>query len=418
MPVEESFETEFGEALRSTGGSFDLTDRNALVEGALTRGRRRLARRRATAVTASVLTLAVVGVGGAYGGGLLGGPGDSRSAVAAGAKHGPVTGKDMVRILAGLLAPGKLSHATGRGTGDDLGAYASGILDDGRGKAAISISLSRDTGGTLNQMTCGDEGSRPGTRCTRTKLALGIGVIVHNDQEATKKWSVFLRTTDGFRVVATEYNAPTAKGAQTTRTDPPLNDRQLYDLVRSDEWRRPLSQLPGKGAAAKDTAGQAEIQNGPAIRTTLNELLPAGLKVTGQGGQRSEYAYVVVNDGQGPSLVQINVQPKSGTPKDKDRDKAGGFGDGGTELPDGTRLKTDQSPGEKGGRGVVMWTADTLRPDGLRVMVSAFNTGDQQTAATRKAPALTMEQLTSIALSKKWPAVSRTGAAAALPKGN
>ena len=40
-----------------------------------------------------------------------------------------------------------------------------------------------------------------------------------------------------------------------------------------------------------------------------------------------------------------------------------------------------------------MWTVDTIRTDGTRVVVSAFNSGAQNTAATRDAPALTMEQL-------------------------
>ncbi len=74
------------------------------------------------------------------------------------------------------------------------------------------------------------------------------------------------------------------------------------------------------------------------------------------------------------------------------------------KLPDGTLLTERKEPGEKAGAGVVMWTADTLRPgaDGFRVVVSAFNTGDQNQDATRKTPALTAEQLRDIALSPKW----------------
>ncbi|GAA1419322.1 hypothetical protein GCM10009601_16050 [Streptomyces thermospinosisporus] len=32
------------------------------------------------------------------------------------------------------------------------------------------------------------------------------------------------------------------------------------------------------------------------------------------------------------------------------------------------------------------WTADTLRPDGLRVVISAFNSGARHEDATRDAP--------------------------------
>lgn len=49
-----------------------------------------------------------------------------------------------------------------------------------------------------------------------------------------------------------------------------------------------------------------------------------------------------------------------------------------------------------------MWTADTIRTDGFRVVVSAFNSGSQNAKATRQTPALTMQQLKSIATSGKW----------------
>lgn len=116
-----------------------------------------------------------------------------------------------------------------------------------------------------------------------------------------------------------------------------------------------------------------------------------------EGGQESEYAYVVVDDGKGRSLVQVNVQYGMA-------DGAGQVYAGGEILPDGTRLVTRQEPGEKAGSGVVMWTVDTLRPGpaGFRVVISAFNTGDQNKDATRDAPALTMEQLRKVALSEEW----------------
>ncbi|WP_443043247.1 hypothetical protein [Streptomyces sp. HM190] len=64
-----------------------------------------------------------------------------------------------------------------------------------------------------------------------------------------------------------------------------------------------------------------------------------------------------------------------------------------------------QGPGEKGGEGVVMWTVGVLRPDGIRVAVSAFNSGAQHTAATRGIPDLTMAQLKDSATSDEWAAI-------------
>jgi hypothetical protein len=80
------------------------------------------------------------------------------------------------------------------------------------------------------------------------------------------------------------------------------------------------------------------------------------------------------------------------------------YGSGDETLADGTRVSVKQGPGEKGGAGVVMWTVDTLRKDGLRVVVSAFNAAEQGQSATRAKPALTIEQLRAIALSARWTA--------------
>ncbi|MGW1295613.1 hypothetical protein [Streptomyces sp. NPDC002533] len=132
------------------------------------------------------------------------------------------------------------------------------------------------------------------------------------------------------------------------------------------------------------------------LMPTFRALLPDGLTVTDVTDSGGEFASVVVNDGKGRSLVEINVQPDM-------RDVAHQLYGDATTLPDGTLLATSKKPGEKGGTGVVMWTADSMRPDGMRVVVSAFNSGEQSSPATRKAPALTMDQLTALVISPEWP---------------
>ncbi|MFC9861778.1 MULTISPECIES: hypothetical protein [unclassified Streptomyces] len=131
------------------------------------------------------------------------------------------------------------------------------------------------------------------------------------------------------------------------------------------------------------------------LMPTFQKLLPKGLPVVEKGHEGGEYAYVVADDGKGRSLVQINVQRDM-------RDAADELYAGAKTLPDGTKLKTTKQPGEKGGEGVVWWTADTMRTDGMRVVVSAFNSGEQSTPATRAEPALTMKQLISLATSAQW----------------
>ncbi|TXS33217.1 hypothetical protein EAO74_04500, partial [Streptomyces sp. gb1(2016)] len=128
----------------------------------------------------------------------------------------------------------------------------------------------------------------------------------------------------------------------------------------------------------------------------LRQVLPEGLTVKESGKQEAEYAYVVVDDGQGKSFVQINVQPGMSDVA------ATLFGSDAEVLDDGTKVVTHQGPGEKGGAGVKMREVDTIRPDGLRVVISAFNAANQNEAASREEPALTLDQLKKIATSEVW----------------
>ncbi|MGW2511683.1 hypothetical protein ACWC0A_20115 [Streptomyces scopuliridis] len=417
MPSEQPFEAPFedglGEALRRTGETFAPTDRAALVDAGLTRGRRRVARRRAATVTGSVLALAAVGIGGAYGGGLLGagqgGGQGGETSVAAPAStptgSAPGTAADLIAILTGLLPGGELKNPTT--SGSDIPDFRSvrGVFDDGKGEAEISVGLSRAEGTEADQqVTCPEKVFNAYDDCAETELADGSRLMVFQGyeypdrREDTKNWRAVLLTSDGFLVDASEYNAPAEKGAEISRVDPPLNPAQLKALVTSDEWRAPLNELPTRQSVKPPAAAGAPENpadpDGVNTRKTLVSLLPAGLKVTDEGGQEG-FGFLVVDDGKGLSYVQVNVQPGMS-------DDAGVLFPGATTLPDGTLLKTTKAAGEKGVGGIKMWTADTLRPDGLRVVISAFNAADQITPATRGNPALTMKQLTAIATSQKW----------------
>lgn len=162
-------------------------------------------------------------------------------------------------------------------------------------------------------------------------------------------------------------------------------------------WKRVAAAMPQSPKPSATGEAPPEGRPSGAIAKTLMGLLPENLKVTGRSGPGGEYAYLVVDDGKGGSLVQINVQAGMS-------DLAGELFKDAEKLPDGTLVTTQESPGEKAGEDVVMWTADTLRPDGLRVVISAFNTPAQHEDATRDTPALTLAQLREIALSTEWDA--------------
>ncbi|MDW4907108.1 hypothetical protein RB628_17565 [Streptomyces sp. ADMS] len=418
MPVEhrdDQFEDRLGAALRNAGDAFDA-DRAALVTGGETRGRR-LRMRRRTAVVSGAAAIALVGVGGAliapWGGdgtgqravgsaGTTVGPGDATGT----ATPSPVSGAQLLSTLKELLPRGDFSDEQASGTDSEQGPYAYAVYDDGKGAAALSVGLARVEPGSGNarQATeCPDRAFVPYDDCVRSTLPGGALLRILKGYEYpdrrvdTKLWTADLVTADGDYVSVSEWNAAAQKDAPISRSEPPLSSAQLKTLVTDPAWLRAVNAIPqAPGSGNSPTPTRPPAMEGGTIVATLTSLLPAGLRVVGKGGQETEYAYVVVDDGKGRSFVQINVQPDM---KDVEDEL---FGDGAETLPDGTKVVVRQGPGDDKGLGLVMWTADTIRPDGMRVVVSAFNSGSQNTAPTRETPALTVGQLKAIAASAKW----------------
>ncbi|WP_425245285.1 hypothetical protein [Streptomyces sp. NEAU-NA10] len=420
MPVDQHdpFEDRLSAALRQAGGTFD-TNRAALAAADQAHGRRLRLRR--LAVAGSAASLVLVGVGGALLMPSDGSASEETSSVATDgtAKRASFSADDVIRTLEKLLPKGKFHSQEGRGTHSDLPPYANVVYDDGKGAAAVSVILERID---LSAVT-GDNGFDPARlvmpcpkkeagaqsafdSCETEKLPDGSVVTVFQGyeypdrREETKAWGADLVTPDGQRVGVSEWNAPAEKGQPVSRPEPPLNPAQLKALAAATEWRTIIDTLPEQSRmptpSTTRTSAAPRAASGRVVERVLATSLPAGLKVVSRGHQETEYAYLVVDDGRGKSLVEVNVQPNMADVADQL------YGSGSETLPDGTRVATHQKPGEKGGEGVVMWTVDTLRKDGKRVVISAFNSGSQETAATRPEPALTIAQLREIALSPTW----------------
>ncbi|MET9825284.1 MULTISPECIES: hypothetical protein [unclassified Streptomyces] len=414
---QDPFEERLTAALHDTGGVF-RADRAALVAGGTSRGRRARTRRRA-GVLGGVAGVALVGVGGAL---LLPSdePGTGRPTAASAATASPsapggpsaappVSGGTILKTLESLLPGGSFSERDARGSDDKMGPYAHVVYDDGEGAAAIDIGFDRIEPGntrTRDLTQCPDKTFVPYDDCATTRLPDGSllrllqGYEYPDRRVDTKLWSADLVTADGQHVTVSEWNAPAQKGAATTREDPPLSTQELKALVTADAWRAVVDGVPAASepsASASPGDGRPPASSGTDISKTLLGLLPEKLNVVGKRGQETEFAYVVVDDGRGASLVQINVQHGMG-------DVAGQLYATGETLPDGTRLATQQGNGDDRVPGVVMWTVDTMRPgsDGFRVVISAFNNGAMHGEPTRETPALTMEQLREIALSEEW----------------
>lgn len=418
MPVDqhsEPFEDRLSAALHQTGSTFE-TDRAALAAAGTARGRRLSLRRRA-AVVGGTAGVALAGVGGALLMPWSGSSSDPQPTSVAAAPHpsgsssvpAPVTDEEMIRTLERLLPKGKFSEATGRGTQKEPRGfpYAQVVYDDGKGAAALSVSLSRvEPGGydARQAVQCPDKVYIPYDSCVTTRLPDASVVTVLKGYEYpdrrvdTKLWTANLVTPTGQHVSVSEWNAAAEKDAPISRAEPPLGSDKLKKFAAAKEWRGFIDAIPQDPRQTQEPP-IAQDGGGTAIRQTLTALMPKGLKVVSHGSDDDQFTYLVVDDGKGKSLVQVNVQPGMNADRDVVHQL---YGSGSETLSDGTKVAGRQGPGEKGGAGVVMWTVDTMRPDGLRVVISTFNSGTQHTAATRTAPALTMKQLRTIALSPKW----------------
>ncbi|NEA62511.1 hypothetical protein [Streptomyces sp. SID12488] len=426
---DDRFEDRLGAALRNAGGAFDA-DRAALVAGGESRGRR-LRMRRRTAVVSGAAAIALVGVVGALvapwggdgtgqrnvgSGGTTVGPGDATGT----ATPPPVSGAQLLGTLKELLPEGALSEESARGTDSELGPHAYAVFDDGKGAAALSVGLDRLEPGSVptREVTeCPDPAFVQYDDCARSTLTGGAVLRIlkgyeHSDSPVgTKLWTADLVTPDGEHVSLREWNAAAERGKPVSRPEPPLSSSQLKAFVTAPAWLRAVNAIPAAGAtgtpSVSSTPSTPSASSRPSgvdsatILTTLTGLLPKGLSVVGKSAEdtdETEYGYVVVDDGEGKSFVQINVQPNMSDVEGE----LFGEGSGAVTLPDGIKVAVRQGVGDDKGLGLVMRTADAIWPDGLRVAVSAFNSASQITGPTRENPALTLDQLKAIATDSKW----------------
>ncbi|WP_431951925.1 hypothetical protein [Actinacidiphila sp. bgisy167] len=399
------FEDELGAALRRTGDGFS-TDSRALAAAGLARGRR-TRRRRAVAFAGSAAAVAALGVGAA-----LVAPGEGVRSTGAAATvadtdtdrgWGPETASDrkMLALFAGLLPKGRIisGHAAGTRPGVDMFPRAEVVWDDGHGASTIAVGLSRAATGP-EEARCPDLAMmREGSACTRTESRDGSVLVVvktweyQDEREGPRNWRAVLTTLEGLQIEVQEWNAPAQKGEPTTRDEPPLNEARLAALVRAPEWKPLLATLPDP-SAPPEQPGTGEPSGGE-ILERLKAVMPPGLKITELVGEDG-YAHITVDDGRGATLVEVNVQRWR-------PEEAGALRfENPTTLPDGTEVDARKGPGDKGGAGIQRWTADTFRPDGLRVVIGELNSGGYHRPPTRTAPALSMDALVKAATDPRW----------------
>ncbi|WP_062645701.1 hypothetical protein [Streptomyces maremycinicus] len=403
------FEDELGKALRDTAGTFTV-DRRSLAEGSLARGRRRLARRRASAVAGSaalaVVLVTTAGVrltGGQDGVGTVGGTA-STSPPTVDHRHFEVTAEDMENILqngmedTGIAVVHPKFRATGS-SGAGRAATASVDFGDGFGTARVTLSVRRvdPAEQDLKELiTCPPEEDSPYEECTTQPGNRAVkGYTEAGKAGGIKEWAVTMLSPGGYLIEVATHNlaatntgagagAGTDTAARSVRRDPRMNPGKLRHLAMFVD----ASFTPGGEA---DSLGRVE----PGTRAEpgdflplLKELLPGRLLVDSEGGTAAQ-GHVVVLDPDSGMRTYIEVGRIAGDKEAWDE-----------TLPDGTKVGTRQLPGKQ--PGVVRLRVDALRVNGLWISASAYNAPSPTSKKSGAAPAITAEELKTIATSRSW----------------
>ncbi|MFD5717259.1 hypothetical protein [Streptomyces sp. NPDC127036] len=250
---------------------------------------------------------------------------------------------------------------------------------------------------------CPDTAYYPYSKCTSTRMPGGSTLVqdrtTKNKQHPADAEMQTVRFTDrhGSQVFVSQTSNGAEKRFAQAKSQMPLTRRQLSDIATSSAWQRVFATMPA--APSAPPVNMIARMTGRRIANHIEELLPANFHVTQAGGSLG-FGHLVVDDGQGKSLVSVNVQRwKTG-----DAEIVSSFKTADT-LPDGTRIKYKKGPLEKGSKGTVAWSVDTFHRDGLRIFVSAINASAYPLPPTRPRPALDMQQLRSIAISAVWQGV-------------
>ncbi|MEV0849557.1 hypothetical protein AB0J21_27410 [Streptomyces sp. NPDC049954] len=306
------------------------------------------------------------------------------------------TPQEAVANLTGLLPGGRTSRPSGPSGGRAPGAAV--LYDDGKGRAHIAVVLDRlPLPLPEDYSACPDTAYHPHSRCEGART--GDGARLDFDRSpadeskpaGVQRWTVFRTGRDGTRIGVTEINS-TGETTPPTRKNPPLTRRQLEHLVASASWRPLLERLAKAPSPGPDTPGRL---SGARIARVIGDGVPGGLRVADAGGTTG-FGHVTVDDGHGKSLVAVTVQQWK--PGDAAMEEVFAKAD---RQADGTRVALGHRARPEGGKPTE-WTADTLRPDGLRVAVSELNAAAYGLPGTRKAPALDAGRLRRLALAPQW----------------
>ncbi|MFE3269289.1 hypothetical protein [Streptomyces sp. NPDC059215] len=315
--------------------------------------------------------------------------------------NGPAASFDVGRSLEALLPSGHVTERQRVGSAHDKYTHTARLLfESGDNRARLTVMLAKYPAPVPDQfISCPDSAFHPFSQCSRMSTAAGSTRILDESPQDEKNPShlrvltASLTYKDGGQVFISESeNGLTGKGSPATA---PLTINQLSELASSARWKRELDAMPTPPPSPEESS--VSRLTGPQIGRLIEKLLPASRMRTSNEGGSEGFGHVVIDDGKGQSLIAVNVQRwnKNASEMKQLFKKA-------TRLADGTLVIVQQGAAPEGGTHAVQWSVDTLRKDGLRVIVSVVNAPAYHMAADRPTPALTIQQIRHIALDKSW----------------
>ncbi|MFB8199253.1 hypothetical protein [Kitasatospora purpeofusca] len=436
MPVESDFESNLGTGFeerfaRELRGAATLAPDErlfALAAGAERLGRRRRNRRRAAVAGGAAIAVMAVGSVGAF----TGGPGLGMFGPAV---EPPMTGDEVVRLVAGLLPPGAVSDVTASTPGEADASSdphrALGLFnyDDGKGVSSIHYFVERGARTPEQAAVCNPR-VVPEDSCDRAVRPDGSVLLIDKTRDATfagqRSWRGAYATPDGTVITLVEFNG---SPVSPTRELPPLDAAQLAAVVTAPEWGKVVAAIPANPNAPKPAAptappstptastappspvtvppspGIASPAPGdslPELAAVLTGLLPTGAKEVGRDAENG--AVTVEYEGR-TSRLTIHVEPagargiefkkgaEESTPTPLEvRQK----------LPDGTLIVMNQfGNGKSAVDPLLHWVAWVYYPDGRSVLISEGN-GEDELSPRPGQPALSVEQLRAMVMAPDW----------------
>lgn len=251
---------------------------------------------------------------------------------------------------------------------------------------------------------------------TAATLAVGYALVVALDDPADKS-SVSSAALPSPPVASDASTASTvahptpAVPSEANVPSPPTPPSQPPVAASN---ARPTTKNPSKPAAPSTprsssrpgSAVYGDPDEAPAV-VLLKSFAPKGAEVIARDVDNG-YGMTILEDGRGGSRVSANVQHNMQNVYDQLSTCAAR----GSQVltcteqpaPGGGRLLLITRNSEKGGNSIV-WTADLVRPDGFRVLVSSVNAPTEESQAVRPAPILSLDRLKVIATDPRWEAL-------------